>query len=326
MKRGYIIFWMLYMLFFAIPFPMLLYYNINDPSNLNALNNTSPWFALGILIISILMWIILLGGYFKKWILKIFISKRNIYYLKKHGIRRQAKILSSTKISKVNANVDTYELNLSFKNLADTEITQKAVVNDTKPHERRFDTGHRVDLLIDKDVKRIPYFIFSSVEASINKKVLFLTSLGWLTLCAAVVWYYLYSYQTESYGYGWRFLGIGHPLIVCPAILLVWRGILFLIFKKLGGKDKAPLIKFKGIKTTAKLISANQTGTFINAQPMVRFELEYTDDKRQTHRNSLKKIVDLLNLDVIKQEYIDIFYVKDDPKIIAFASDLNEIS
>nr|WP_199158421.1 hypothetical protein [Pedobacter sp. ASV2] len=326
MKRGYIIFWILFMLFFAVPFPIILYYNTIDSSNLNALSNTSPWFALSILFVSIVMWVILLAGYFKKWILKVFITKRNIDYLKNYGIRREAKILSSTKTSKTNAKVDTYELQLAFKNLADTDITQKTVVNDNKPHERRFASGHRVDLMIDPNMKRKPYFVFATMEASINKKILLLASVGWLVFCTTVVGYYMYAFQTENYGYGWRFLSLGHPLIICPAILLLYRAILGLMFKTLGGTDKAPLIKFKGIKTAAKLLSAHQTGTYINEQPMVRFELEYNDDKRQTHRASLKKVVDLLNLDLTKQEHIDIFYVKDDPKIIGFASDLNEIS
>ncbi|MNY72247.1 hypothetical protein D3C86_2107560 [compost metagenome] len=59
---------------------------------------------------------------------------------------------------------------------------------------------------------------------------------------------------------------------------------------------------------------------------MIRFELEYTDEQRQVHRKSLKKIVDLLDLASTKQERVDIFYLRDDPGRIAFASDLDEIS
>ncbi|WP_316802835.1 hypothetical protein [Pedobacter nototheniae] len=305
---------------------MILYYNINNPSDLNALIDKNPWFALSILSVSIILWFILLIRYFKKWILSVFVSKRNVDYLKNHGLRREAKILNATKLSKDNAKYDTYELNLSFKNLVDTEITQIAGVNDAKPHERRFAVGHRVDLLIDQEMKRVPYFIFASTEASINKTTLFLRLLGWLALCAIVAAYYAYSYHIESYGYGWRFLSLVHPLILCPAILLLYSFVLALIFKKIRGIDQAAVIKFKGIKTTAKLIEANQTGTYINEQPMIRFELEYTDDKHQVHRSSLKKVVDLLHLDITKQPYIDIFYLKEDPKVIAFASDLNETS
>ena len=39
---------------------------------------------------------------------------------------------------------------------------------------------------------------------------------------------------------------------------------------------------------------------------MMRFELEYTDNKHHVHRKSLKKIVGLLELDITKKEQIEI--------------------
>jgi hypothetical protein len=57
----------------------------------------------------------------------------------------------------------------------------------------------------------------------------------------------------------------------------------------------------------------------------MRFELEYTDHKHHVHRNILKKIVGLLDLDSTKQEYIEIFYLPENPNQIAFANDLNNI-
>ena len=66
---------------------------------------------------------------------EIFISKRNIEKLKSGGVSREAKILSAVKTSKPNEKFSTYELELSFKNLADTEITSKTVITDAKPHK-----------------------------------------------------------------------------------------------------------------------------------------------------------------------------------------------
>lgn len=98
------------------------------------------------------------------------------------------------------------------------------------------------------------------------------------------------------------------------------------IFRKLSGlSDDSVLIKFKGIRTKARLIKVSQTGTYINEQPMMRFELEYTDAKHHVHKNSLKKVVGLLELDITKQELIEIFYLPENPMQIAFASDLNNI-
>ncbi|MDR6785014.1 hypothetical protein ABIE26_003712 [Pedobacter africanus] len=327
MKKGYMIFWGLYMLFFAVPFPMILYYNINSEFDTSTLIDRSPWLALGILAVSIVLWLILLIGYFRKWIWMVFIAKRNVEQLKAEGEPREAKILTAVKLSKPGAACDTYELGLSFKNLVGTDIVQKMGINDAKPHERRFEVGKKVNLLIDREMKRVPYFIFATSEASIKIPRLIMIFLGWLALVAAVIAYYVYAYQTESQGMGWRFMGFGHPLLICPAILLLYRFFLGFLLGKLGGAtDDAALIKFKGIRTSAKLLGAGQTGTYINEQPMIRFELEYTDDQRRVYRKSLKKIVNLLDLQVTKQEYIEIFYLKENPERIAFARDLDEIS
>lgn len=328
MKRGALIFWTLYSLFFAIPFPMIIYYSTSNLDDINSLRDRNPWLSLGILAASVILWLIVLIVFYHKWVSNVFTSKKNIEYLRKEGEPREARILSVKKLSPAVAKMDTYELVLSFKNLVGTEIQQKSGVNDSKPFERRYEVGKKVGLLIDKEMKRIPYFIFAGTEVRINKGVVLLRSLGWLALVAVLAGYYVYAYQSESHGMGWRFMSFGHPLIVCPLILLFYRILVDLIVNKLGGdyKDNTPLIKFKGIKTNARLISSSQTGTYINEQPMIRFELEYTDEKQQKHNGNIKKIVNLLDLNSTKVEYVEIFYLQSDPQRIAFASDLNELS
>ncbi|WP_428229748.1 hypothetical protein [Flavobacterium sp.] len=327
MKKNFvIIFWSLYMFFFAIPFPMVMYYAINSEFDVNTLKDKNPWLGLSIVLISLILWVILLIGYFRKWILQILITKRNLEHIKTTGVAREAKILNAVKISRPKAKHDTYDLELLFRNLADAEITHKTIITDVKPHERRFEAGKKISLILDRDMKESPYFIIATTKASINITSLFFRILMWFIVVAAVLGYYCYSYQTESYGWGWRFMSFGHPLIVCPAVLLFYRYFLRFILAKLTGVNSdSMLIKFKGVKTWAKLIKASQTGTYINEQPMIRFELEYTDNRHQVHKCSLKKVIGLLDLDLTKQEQIEIFYLEENPKQIAFAGDLNAI-
>jgi hypothetical protein len=327
MKKNFAIaFGALYMLFFAIPFPMLIYYSVNSEFDVTTLKDSNPWLALSILAVSVILWLLVLTGYFRKWILQIYISKRNIEQLKSKGIAREAKILNAVKTSKPDAKYNTYELELSFKNLADTEITNKTAITDTKPHQRRFETGKKLSLILDRDAKKVPLFIIATTEAGINILKVAGIVAGWLLLVITVMGYYIYSYKTESYGMGWRFISFGHPLIVCPLVLLFFRYLLRFIYSKLTGlNEDSSLIKFKGVKTRAKLLKASQTGTYINEQPMIRFELEYTDNKHHVYRNSLKKVIGLLELDITKQEQIEIFYLPENPNQIAFASDLKNI-
>jgi hypothetical protein len=320
MRKGLSIFWILYILFFAIPFPMLLYYNIKS-DNMPNLTKTDPWFALGLVALSMLLWIILLIGYYRKWVIRTFSIKRNIEKLKSTGEHREAKIIAAAKVSKPNAAYDAYELTLQFKNLAGSEIRQKATINDSKPYERRYEVGRTVGILLDKEVNKVPYFIIASIEASINKSTIALVNLGWFAVACIVAGYFVYSYSLESEGMGWRFMSLGHPLLVCPAELLFYRFVDAIILSKFRGKpNESFLIKFKGTRTTARLIKVSQTGAYIN------FELEFTDQHNQKHKANLKKIVNLFDLDVTKQEDISIFYLKENPQKIAFEKDLNEIN
>lgn len=327
MKKHFLpAFWLLYMLFFAIPFPVFMYYAINSEFDVTTLKDKNPWLALGLAALSVILWLIVLLGYFQKWILQIFITKQNLENIKRNGVNREAKIISAVKISGAKAKYNTYELELLFKNLSDTEIIHKTEITDSKPHERRFEAGKKLNLILNRDPKKLPAFVIASSNASLNPSGLMLRILGLLLLSALVAGYYFYAYQDESYGMGWRFMSFGHPLIVCPIVLIFYRYLLRFILKKLTGLgDNSVLIKFKGIKTQAKLISVSQTGTYINEQPMMRFELEYTDNKHHIHRNSLKKVVGLLELDVTKQAQIEIFYLPENPNEIAFADDLNKI-
>ncbi len=319
MTRGWGIFWSLYMLFFAVPFPMILYYNIKNESA--DIDYSNPWVALGILLASLILWGILLWGYFYKWIRSNFIAKRNFDRLKENGIPRTAVILSSELVSQ-----DVFDLTLSFKNLVNTEITQKTSINDGKPGEQRFEVGKKIDILIDKDMASYPYFMFATSEAGIRKMIMTWTVLGWLALTALITGYYIFSYQLESNGMGWRFINFYHPLFVCPIVLIGYRFFDKFISIFTANADESMIIKFKGIRTSAKLLSANQTGTYINEQPMVRFELEFMDEHYKKHKASVKKLVNLLDLNITRQEAMDIFYLKENPQQIAFASDLDEIS
>ena len=105
----------LYMLFFTIPFPMLIYYSVNSEFDVTTLKDKNPWLALAIVSISIILWLIVLIGYFHKWILQIFISKRNIEKLKSGGVSREAKILSAVKTSKPMKNSIPMNLNYHLK-------------------------------------------------------------------------------------------------------------------------------------------------------------------------------------------------------------------
>lgn len=315
-------FWLIYMLFFAVPFPMLIYYN-TEYGIVDENGGTRPWLALALLAISVVLWLILIQGWFRRWIILPFIMRRNILRLLKEGVRKDARIKSSKELPAAGKDVETREIVCSLPNFVGTEITEQLEVNDTKPELHRYEEGKTIQLLIDDKLKAVPHLTLDGVTVGMRAGRLITSLLAWLLITAAIAGYYVYSYQLENHGRGWRFLEFYHPLVLCPFILLVGRisfGKLINLF--IGGPGNGLQLKYYGIRTDAQIVSAEQTGTYINDQPQVRFELRYQDNLGKTHTASLKKIVPLLDLNITKQESIPVFYLKEDPKQVAFASDI----
>ncbi|MBC9933859.1 hypothetical protein [Chitinophaga qingshengii] len=299
---------------------MLIYYNTRE-----GLNDTNPYLAIALLLLSVVLWGILVVRWFRNWILLPFKMKRNADYLLREGEHRDARILESLQGKTVNNTVEK-KLTLGLKNFVGTDITEKLELIDTRPSEMRYEKGKSIRLVIDKTLKLRPYMMVDGGQAGLNPGRIILLVVGWLVLTIAIVWYFYFSYTTESNGYGWRFMKFYHPLVLCPLILFLTRYGLGLLLKLFTGGDPGKLlhVKYFGVQTMADVVNATQTGTYINEQPQVKFELRYRDTYGKTYTAALKKIVSLIDLGTVRQEKISIFYLKENPSEVAFASDLDD--
>lgn len=321
MKGFWRYFWLLYILFFAIPFPMLLYYNAEDKST----SATAPWLALTWLALSVLLWIALLRGWFRKWILNVFIMKNNIRRLAQTGTRAVARVVESKTLTRRRKDIVAMQMKVTLQNFSGTEISEELEINDSKPELRRYDKGKTIHLLIDRTLKSVPYLSVEDTTVTVKVARLAAQILGWVVILVAVLWYYDYAYTHENNGTGWRFLKFYHPLVLCPLILLVTRVGLRKLLDVLGGSPSELLkLKYFGLRTDAAIVSATQTGTYINEQPQVKFELSYQDYSGRVHTATLKKIVSLLDLGVAQQKTVPVFYLKLSPGVVAFASDIED--
>lgn len=323
MKKSFSIFWILYMLFFAIPFPMILYYSINYSEEVYSTDRlSSPVFSLILLGISIVLWAILLLRYFRKWVLATFRLKDDLNNIQKRGLLKEATVVSAVKTGSIVDHNTEYDVVFSFENLAGTPIQEQMTLVDTKPGLHRYVAGNKLKIRIDQELKTFPYVTLDGAAINYNTKKIVLAILAWLLFSAFVVGYYIFSYNFENSGTGWRFLQFWHPLVLCPIILLSYGFLLALIFNRLGGNPKnVNELKYRGIQTDAKLIRATQTGMLINDQPQVKFEFEFQDLQGKTQHASLKKVISLLKVHLTQQPSIPIFYLKENPQIIAFADD-----
>lgn len=323
MKGFWSYFWVVYMLFFAIPFPMLIYYNTRE-----GLSDTNPYLAITWLLLSVILWGMVAQRWFRNWILLPFKMKWNIDYLLGEGEKREARVIESKDGKQVKSDMITKEMTISLRNFVGTEITEKLELVDSRPGEMRYEKGRIIYLMIDKTLKARPYLIVDTTQADVKMGRMLLLILAWLGLVGAIVWYYYFSYNMENDGYGWRFMKFYHPLVLCPLILFIARFGLGMLLKLFSGGDPDTLlrIKYYGVRTNAQVVAASQTGTYINEQPQIKFELRYQDEYGKTYTATLKKIVPLIDLGMARQETVSIFYLKEKPSEVAFAGDLDGLN
>ncbi|NSL86301.1 hypothetical protein ECE50_005650 [Chitinophaga sp. Mgbs1] len=322
MKGFWNYFWLLYMLFFAIPFPMIIYYNV-DYGVREQDGGTAPRLALVWLAVSVILWGIVLQKWFRKWILLPFIMRKDVLRLLRHGVLKTVKILSSRAFPLTRDHVVPMEMKIALQNFSGTEITEKIELNDSRPELRRYEEGKSFQMRIDEHLKAQPYMIPEDVQVGIRAGRIILSCLFWLLIVAAVIAYYIISYELENYGTGWRFLKFYHPLLLCPLILLVSSvGLGWLIRSFTGNPDNDLKLKYYGVRTIADITSVEQTGLYINEQPQVRFEIKFQDNTGRTHYATIKKIVSLLDVGFTKVTTAPVLYLKDRPDQVIFVSDV----
>lgn len=152
--------------------------------------------------------------------------------------------------------------------------------------------------------------------------------------------YLVFSYWLQSKGYGWRFMHFWHPWVTIPLWGLFFGVLLDVVIVKLAGDEggfmgalmggsaigasaptKELVLVLKGKMATARVLDAQQTGMYINEQPQIRFELEFTDHRNRLHRVTFKKIISLLNLGGVQPGERSILYLPEDPQQVLFAEE-----
>ncbi|WP_158991628.1 hypothetical protein [Mucilaginibacter sp. L196] len=310
------LFGLLFLLFWAIPFPMIMYYNLSMFSD-----GSTPVMAFMWLGVSLLLSILLLRALFNSLILGRFIAIRRLNNLMQNGELKTAKIIQNTALAPDTTGMNKYRLVMELQNFVGTTIHETMDMNDNNPVLHRFDTGKTIKLRVDKTLKNVPYLQLDGAQYNgPTTRGLAIGSILWLFCASIIAGYYMYSYNRENNGTGWRFLVWDHPLVLCPLILM---GIT--LFLRRGKFTKNQLQhKYYGYETQAQVVAASQTGVYINNRPQVRFDLQYTDHNNKLNSVSFKKTIGILDTGLVQQKTIDIFYLGSDPQNICLASELTK--
>ena len=322
MRKAFGLFWLLFFLYFIFVHPAIIYYNSEYPHRY--LDQVNPSEVLIYLGISLLLWAFILCVLFVIIFKYTIQTKWNINKINQRGKRIEARIVQASGSTIFEQNAAIKSLVLALHNFEGESIRHTMEVRDSRPEERRFEEGKHIHLRVDSSFNQRPYVIVEGTKGKVNGWFF----VGWLLFFVGVVYYYVFSYQLESQGFGWNFISLNHPLISSPGFLLLFSTILyvvfkFFVFKKLNLGKSTLALKFKGKRATGLIQAVRQTGTYINEQPEVCFTVEFVDDLGKQQVVQLKKIVSLLEVGSIgQQQYCVVFYNPNDLKQVLFEEDV----
>ncbi|HLV46749.1 MAG TPA: hypothetical protein VKY32_06885 [Flavobacterium sp.] len=214
--------------------------------------------------------------------------------------------------------MEDIEIVVEFKNLSDTMVKQLFRFTDSRPHEKRYEEGNHVNLRISTE-NQSPAIILAETKVSTY------FGFGIFALCFLVVYMLgtlVVHYHLFSNGNGWRFITLMHPWVFTPFCgMLFFKFIIGVSTGLISSDPKAEekLILY-GRKAEAIVQRADQTGTYINEQPQLKFVLKYADYTGKSHSVTFKKIIPLTQLHTIQAGGTqNILYLPNDPEKIIFA-------
>lgn len=304
----------LFMMYFVFVHPAIIYYADTN----RAVYPEPTFFYASIAIWSVIFIAILILIYNIS-----FVKKKHMENVLQSGIRLEGKIVTSTIKKITSKNMEQRDLIIELPNLKGEMIQHRLIVLDSKPWEKRYEKGNKVIMRVDPQLNKTPVIVLEGMKTKIN----YTLYIVWLLFLIGIIAYYYFVFQIEGQGKDWTFFGPWHPIIISSYCLLGFTGIFYYIinrfFIRISGKKKIQL-KFNGRKAEAKILSMNETGTRINHQPVIRFELEFKDHLGRTMQAEVKKVVSLVKLATAKEESKIIFYLEESPQTIALEDELLE--
>lgn len=297
-------FWLAYMGFFAFVFPLFFSYMGGFTS--------SAWLATAALIVGLLAWMLFLRKIYRDHIALPRRAQQHMHRLLEDGKRRQGTVLDKEVVKRMPDDSESLRMLLAFPNLEGTMVQKEFELIDTKPHQKRYEKGSTVNLRL-ATTDEAPGVVLADAEVRFSPKLgLLLLFLALLYMVGTFIWHY----AMYSNGHGWRFLSFWHPWLMTPVISLFMFGRLLSLFG--GNKEKEEKLLLRGKQASARVKKADQTGTYINEQPEIRYTLAFMDDKGREHVVTFKKIVLLTELYKNGAETREILYLPEDPQQVMF--------
>lgn len=308
--KAYLWFWGAFLLFFALPFPCILYFGTSWPVPLA--DRSAPWLALLLLALSLALWLALLLAFLHYLLLGPPRALHRVRTILADGEPRDALIEQAEQTGVHVRGFAQWRLKLGFQNLSGTPIHEQMLVVDSKPQLQRFVAGQRIEVRLSRTPGAFPNVVLEGAQPELDVASLWRRGAGVVIGIVVVVSAYVLAYRLQSEGLGWTFMSFGHPLLVCPLVLCGYALGLRVLGRLLQADARGDALKYRGIGVDAKVLKLRQTGTYLNEQPQVEFQLEYTDREGGIQQVSVRRFIPLIELANLPREQVTLLYDPED--------------
>lgn len=308
--KAYLWFWGAFLLFFALPFPCILYFGTSWPVALA--DRSAPWLAVLLLALSLALWLVLLLAFLHYLLLGPPRALHRVRSILANGEPRTTLIKQAEQTGVHVRGFAQWKLQLAFQNLSGTPISEQMLVVDSKPQLQRFVVGNHLDARLSRTPGEFPNVVLDGAHPELDVASLWRRGIGGGIAIVVVASAYVFTYRLQSEGLGWTFLSFGHPLLVCPLVLCGYALGLRLLGRLLHADARGDALKYRGIGVEARVLKVRQTGTYLNEQPQVEFQLEYTDREGAVRQASVRRFIPLIELANIPREQVTLLYDPDD--------------
>lgn len=307
-------FWSLYMLAFTVGLPMIIYYASGSAAEAPEEITDYTYISIGI---GVVAWVAILGFYGRFYVRNVFTDKSEILKAANEGSTLMASITSKFVEGRIR-NMTVLQLRLAFTNFSGTPVEVNYQLMDSRPEEGRYEKGNAFELSVNMK-KKGGQIVPKGITVDWNVSMVILYTFIFLVLIGVAVYYPLFD--------DWRHFVLPHPWTLVPLVnigaAVVIGFLLKMIMNAGGGANNSVYMVVYGLKATATIIHYEQTGMYINEQPQVAFNLEFTDKEGKAHSMVLKKIVSLLDVHKIQKGPVEIMYLPEDPGKVIFYEDLS---
>ncbi|MBE7440436.1 MAG: hypothetical protein HS115_18445 [Spirochaetales bacterium] len=247
------------------------------------------------------------------------------------GREVSGRVISSSYLREVKGNGTVpITMKVEFENFSGAAVQTSFHTSDTRPAERRFDSGRTVRIQLNPGAPPGRQIMIVGSQATLNPKVLLPFLLVFLAWLAGLAWVFdiiwrgaggnldaLLSHLPESGE--WQ----GSGLIFLATLIFV--GALFKILGASFSRKNDTRLRFYGRQAPARITGVERTGVKVNNQPQVMFHYEFTTHDGRKVSGSERNIIDILDIGKVHDiKEKEILYLPDDPSVSAWLENVNQ--